>query len=84
MATQQTSYSVKEIAARNSVSESYVGKHIRRGLLKAFRIGGVGPLRVTPADEALWLRGQRQPGDPEAVGVTPEKAASHSLRRLGK
>jgi hypothetical protein len=31
---------------------------IRAGKLKADRLGGDGPLRITPDNEAAWIRGQ--------------------------
>lgn len=81
---QQASLTPKQVAERNGVSESFVGKHIRQGRLKAHRIGGVGPLRITFENERLWVRGQMNEADPEAIGVDPVRSESHAARRRGK
>jgi hypothetical protein len=53
----RASFSVPEIALRNGVSESYAYDEIKAGRLRATRLGGTGPMRVTRPDEARWIAG---------------------------
>jgi len=52
------SFSPKEVAERNGVSKSLVYRDIASGKLKAKRVGGDGPLRVMPEDEAEYIAGR--------------------------
>ena len=54
----RASLSVSEVALRNGVSESYAYDEIKAGRLKASKLGGRGPLRVTFEDEARWIAGE--------------------------
>jgi excisionase family DNA binding protein len=53
----RASYSPSEVALRHGVGSSFVYDAIRRGELKASRLGEKGPLRVTPEAERAWLGG---------------------------
>ena len=51
----RSSYTPKEIAARNNYCVSYVYQQIKRGKLKASRTGGNGQYRITPEAEREWV-----------------------------
>lgn len=54
----RASLSIPEVALRSGVSESYVYDEVKAGSLKATKLGGKGPLRVTLEDETAWIRGE--------------------------
>ena len=54
----RASFSPGEVALRHGLGQSYVYDQIRAGRLRATRIGGTGPLRISLEDEARWLEGQ--------------------------
>ena len=56
----RASFSIPEVALRNGVSESYAYDEVKAGRLKASKLGGAGPLRVTCEDEAAWISGADQ------------------------
>ena len=54
----RASLSISEVALRNGVSESFVYDEAKAGRLRATKLGGKGPLRVTFEDEAKWIAGE--------------------------
>jgi hypothetical protein len=53
----RASLSISEIALRSGVSESFAYDEVKAGRLRASKLGGTGPLRVTLEDEARWIAG---------------------------
>ena len=66
----RATYTVAEIAARNSVSTRHVYSEIAAGKLTATRPGNGTLVRVTPRDETLWIQGQSLPSDEPARGIS--------------
>ena len=62
----RASLSVSEVALRNGVSESFAYDEVKAGRLKATKLGGRGPLRITFEDEAAWIRGVSGEGEAAA------------------
>ena len=48
---------IRIIAERYCVSVHTIGKAIREGKLKAFRLGGRGDYSIYPEDAEAWARG---------------------------
>lgn len=83
-AVPRASFTVSEIARRNSFSTDYVYRSIRGGKLAAVRPGGGSQMRVTVDAERMWLWGQCDYADEPAMGVDPKVAARAARRRFAK
>ncbi len=51
----EVSSTPQQIATRHNTSLSYVYGAIADGRLKAFKLGGKGPLRITTSAEREWI-----------------------------